>query len=594
MTIYVPPLRDIRFALDHLADLPRIAALPGFEEANPDLIENILDEASRIAADVLAPLNRQGDLAGAQMTDAGVRTSPGWVRAWRILIEGGWNGLACPPEYGGLGLPQLLNIAVQEMWHSANTAFALCPMLTQGAVNAIALYGTAAQKARYLPRLVSGEWTGTMNLTEPSAGSDLAAIRSRAAPDGDAFRITGQKIFITYGDHDLTGNIIHLVLARLPDAPAGVKGISLFIVPKFLLDEDGNTGAQNDVTCVSLEHKIGIHGSPTAALSFGDAKGALGELVGEANRGLEYMFAMMNHARLNVGLQGLAIAERAYQQARQYARERRQGKPVGWTGGDAYAIIDHPDVRRMLMSMKARIEAMRGLLYDVAAGHDMARAHTDAAVREAAQRQVDLLTPIAKGWCTETGIDIASLGIQVHGGMGYVEDTGAAQYWRDSRITTIYEGTTGIQANDLVGRKIIRDGGAAANQLLAAIAADGDGLAGTALAADGESIAHAARAAAEAVAFLLIKSGQSDPRPVYAGAVPFLHLMGTVVGGHVLLRAAVAAVKQIAAGNNDPYWTTKIALARFYATHVLPQAGACRLAVIQGSGEVFTFDEALL
>lgn len=593
MTAYAPPLRDILFALNALAGLPAVTALPDYQEANGDVVENILGEASKITADVLSPLNRTGDLDGARLTDTGAQTSPGWREAWNLLIEGGWNSIPYPPEHNGMGLPQVVNIAIQEMWQSANMAFALCPMLTQGAANAIALYGSEAQKARYLPRMVSGEWTGTMNLTEPAAGSDLAAVRTRAVREGDAFRITGQKIFITYGDHDLTENIVHLVLARLPDAPAGVKGISLFIVPKLLLDHDGNSGTANDVACVSLEHKLGIHGSPTAVLSFGDSGGALGELVGEPNRGLEYMFAMMNHARLNVGLQGLAIAERAYQQARQYARDRKQGSPVGWSGSDTPAIVHHPDVRRMLMSMKARIEAMRGMLYEVAAAHDIAHAHPDAAIREAARRKVDLLTPIAKGWCTENGVDIASTGLQIHGGMGYIEETGAAQHWRDSRITTIYEGTTGIQANDLVGRKIIRDSGAAVNELLSSIIADAGTAAGTHFALVGESLAKAAGQALEAVAFLL-NSGKTDSRLPFAGAVPFLHLMGTVVGGHVLLRAAQASAAQTAGGSDDPYWTAKIALARVYATHVLPQADAHRAAVIYGSGEVFSLDEALL
>ncbi|WP_323032515.1 acyl-CoA dehydrogenase [Paracoccus sp. (in: a-proteobacteria)] len=570
-----------------LAGLPEIAALPGFEEVTSDLVDSILAEAGKIAAEVLAPLNRAGDLKGAELTDVGARTTPGWPEAWATLIEGGWNGLAFSTEFGGMNLPQVLNLAVQEMWHSANMAFALCPMLTQGAANAIALYGSEDQKARYLPRLVSGEWTGTMNLTEAQAGSDLAAVRARALPDGEHFRISGQKIFITYGDHDLTGNIIHLVLARLPDAPPGVKGLSLFIVPKMLPD-----GTANQVTCVSLEHKLGIHGSPTAVLSFGEAGGAIGELIGERNRGLEYMFAMMNHARLNVGLQGLAIAERAYQQARSYARERKQGRPVGWTGSDV-GITAHPDVRRMLMEMKSRIEAMRGLLYEVAAAHDVAHAHPDPQTRAKAQRKVDLLTPVAKGWCTERGIEIASLGIQIHGGMGYIEETGAAQHWRDSRITTIYEGTTGIQANDLVGRKIIRDGAAAVRELIAGIAVDGRALAGGLLEAEGAALAEAAEAAAQAVR-TLVECGTTDQRLPYAAAVPFLHLMGNLMGGHALVRGAVAAQAGIANGDDNPWWTMRRGLARFYVTHVLPQTAAQLVAVRDGAAAVFAFDEALM
>ncbi len=587
MTDYNPPLREIRFALDSLAGLPGIAELPGFEEATPDLTDSILEEAAKIASGVLAPLNRAGDLDGARLTEAGVRTTPGWAQAWATLIDGGWNGLPYPAEFGGMGLPQVLNLAVQEMWQSANMAFALNPMLTQGAANAIKAYGSDDQKARYLPKMVTGEWTGTMNLTEPLAGSDLAAVRSRAVPEGDHYRVSGQKIFITYGDHDLTGNIVHLVLARLPDAPAGVKGISLFIVPKVMPD-----GTPNDVSCVSLEHKLGIHGSPTAVLAFGDKGGAWGELVGEPNRGLEYMFAMMNHARLNVGLQGLAIAERAYQQARAYARERKQGKPVGSTGNGA-AIVEHPDVRRMLMSMKARIEAMRGLLYRVAAGHDAAEASPDPEARAAAHRLVDLLTPVAKGWCTETGIELASLGVQVHGGMGYVEETGAAQHWRDSRITTIYEGTTAIQANALVGRSVLRDGGATVGALIAEIAAEGRALAGTGIAAEGRALAAAAEEAAQAVEALLA-SAATDARAAYGASVPFLMLMGTLVGGQMLVRGAKAALVEIDGGDNDPWWTARIGLARFYAAHVLPQVTAQLGAITDGGSAVFAFDEALL
>ncbi|TPE53715.1 acyl-CoA dehydrogenase [Amaricoccus solimangrovi] len=587
MTDYTPPLREIRFALDTLAGLPEIAALPGYEEATPDLTESILEEAARIASGVLAPLNRAGDLDGAKLTGEGVRTTPGWREAWATLIEGGWNALPYPAEFGGMALPGVLNLAVQEMWQTANMAFALCPMLTQGAANAIALYGSDDQKARFLPRMVTGEWTGTMNLTEPLAGSDLAAVRTRAVPEGGAYRITGQKIFITYGDHDLTENIVHLVLARLPDAPAGVKGISLFIVPKVLPD-----GAPNDVSCVSLEHKLGIHGSPTAVLAFGEKGGALGELVGEPNRGLEYMFSMMNHARLNVGLQGLAIAERSYQQARAYARGRQQGRPVGWQGGPV-GIVEHADVRRMLMSMKARIEAMRGLLYRVAADSDVAHRHPDPATRAEAQRRVDLLTPVAKGWCTETGIEIASLGVQVHGGMGYIEETGAAQHWRDARITTIYEGTTAIQANALVGRGVLRDEGAAAGALIAEIAAEGRALAGGPLAAEGAALAEAADTAARAVVALLAAS-EEEPRRAFAAAVPFLTMLGTLAGAQMLLRAAAAALAETGRGDADPWWSARVGLARFYAAHVLPRVGAELAATREGAGAVFAFDEELL
>ncbi len=589
---YAVPLRDIKFVLDEIASSQGIAALPSFEDVTPDLADSILTEAAKIAESTLAPLNKVGDTQGARLVDGKVVVPTGWNEAWQTLVEGGWNGVSSPAEYGGMGLPEVLGFAVAEMWQSANMAFALCPMLTQGAVNAIRFYGSGDQKTRYLPRMVSGEWTGTMDLTEPQAGSDLAAVRTRAVPEGDAYRIAGQKIFITYGDHEMTRNIIHLVLGRLPDAPPGVKGISLFIVPKMLLDSAGEAASPNDVVCASLEHKLGIHASPTAVLAFGDKGGAWGELVGEPNRGLEYMFAMMNHARLNVGLQGLAIAERAYQQALAYARDRVQGAPLGFTGEGKPAIVHHPDIRRMLAVMKARIDAMRGLLYEVAAAHDIAHAHPDAEVRAAAQRKVDLLTPVAKGWCTENGIDIASLGIQVHGGMGYVEETGAAQHLRDARITTIYEGTTGIQANDLIGRKLIRDKGAALAELLGAITVIGHELQDTpgALRPIGDSLLAAAGRARNASEWVLT-AARKDPRLPYVAAVPFLHLMGLVTGAYVLARAAKAASGR---PDSDGYYASKIALAQLYAAHVLPQAASYWASIRDGSEAVFQVSEAHL
>ncbi|SMH39821.1 acyl-CoA dehydrogenase C-terminal domain-containing protein [Azospirillum agricola] len=600
MTGYAPPLKEIRFVLDHLAGMAEVAALPGFGDATPDLVDSILDEAARIAGNTLAPLNRAGDTQGARLDESGTaRTTEGWNAAWRTLVEGGWNGLPFEPEHGGMGLPNLLNTAVQEMWHSANMAFALCPMLTQGAVNAVRLYGSDALKALYLPRMVSGEWTGTMNITEPQAGSDLAATRSRAVPAGDGtHRVTGQKIFITYGDHDLTENIVHLVLARLPDAPAGVKGISLFVVPKFLPDADGNPGARNQVNCVSLEHKLGIHGSPTAVLSFGDEGGATGWLVGEPNRGLEYMFTMMNHARLAVALQGLSIAERAYQQALAYARERVQGRPVGWTGGQGSAgILHHPDVRRLLMGMKSRIEAMRGLLYTAAAAVDTAHHHADAGTRQRAGLLVDLLTPIAKGWCTETGQEIASHGVQVHGGMGFIEETGAAQHLRDARITTIYEGTTAIQANDLIGRKILRDGGASLRALLEEIAALGRELAGSpddSLRVTGAALAESCAQAGEAVAWLLT-AGAGDARAPSAASVNLLELLGLVAGGWQLARAARVASARLEAGDPDTaFLSAKPLTARFFAEHFLPRVDALRATIVAGSSSVMALTEEQL
>ncbi len=595
MSGYTAPLRDIAFVLDRVVDLPAVAALPGYEEATPDLVASILEEAGKIAADVVAPLNRVGDTTGSKWANGEVTTPEGWKDAWNALVEGGWNGLPFSAEWGGMGLPQVLNLAVQEMWQSANMAFALCPMLTQGAVNAIDLYGTEAQKARWLPNMVTGAWTGTMNLTEPQAGSDLAAVRSRAVPEGDAYRISGSKIFITYGEQDLTENIVHLVLARLPDAPPGVKGISLFIVPKFLVNEDGSLGERNDVVCASIEHKLGIHASPTAVLVFGEKGGALGEMVGEPNRGLEYMFTMMNHARLNVGLQGLAIAERAHQQAVAYARERIQGKPVGWTEANVPPIAHHPDVARMLVSMKSRIEAMRGLLYEVAAAHDVAHAHPDAAVRKVAQAKVDLLTPVAKGWSTETGVDIASLGVQIHGGMGFIEETGAAQHLRDARITTIYEGTTAIQSNALVGRSVLRDKGATIGVWLAEVAETAAVLARTPATAEIAGALTESVAATRSAVDWLVQSAAEDARLPFAASVPFLMLVGSLAGGHMLGRAAEAAAVAVEEGkDHDGWYAARIALAVAYCGQTLPRVEAEWQTIRRSSRAVLAIDTAAL
>ncbi len=455
MIPYSPPLADMRFALDELAGLPAIAQLPGCEQASADLVDAVLEEAGKLARDVLAPLNDVGDRERARLENGVVRTPTGFKEAYQKYAEGGWNALPFEPEHGGQGLPVALSTAVLEMWNSANMGFALCPLLNIGAVELLQAHGSDEQKRIYLAKMVSGEWTGTMNLTEPQAGSDVGALRTRAVKEGDHYRISGQKIFITYGDHDFTSNIVHMVLARTPDAPPGTKGISLFLAPKFLVKPDGSPGERNDIRTVSLEHKLGIHASPTCVLAFGDNAGAIGTLVGEENRGIECMFTMMNSARLNVGLQGVAIAQRAYQQARDFARQRVQGRPIG--AKTALPIIHHPDVRRMLLAMKAQIEAMRGLAYVTAGTIDRARHEPDAAAREAAQRRVDLLIPVVKAWSTDLGVEIASTGVQVHGGMGYIEETGAVQHLRDSRINPIYEGTNGIQANDLIGRKLMRE-----------------------------------------------------------------------------------------------------------------------------------------
>ena len=582
MSEYIAPLKDIRFVMQDLAGLDQVVSLPGCEEASPDVVDAILEEAAKFSGEVLSPLNRVGDRDGAKWKDKTVSTSPGFKEAYRQFVDNGWNGIGCDPEFGGQGLPKLLSTAVSEMWKGANHAFSLCPMLTQGAIEALMIAGTDEQKAAYLPNLVSGEWTGTMNLTEPSAGSDLAAVRSRAEPVGDGtYKVFGQKIFITYGEHDMTDNIVHLVLARTPNAPEGVKGISLFVVPKFLLKADGTPGERNDVYCVSIEHKLGIHGSPTAVLAFGDNGGAIGTLVGEENRGLEYMFIMMNAARFNVGLEGLGDAERAYQRAVVYAKERVQGTEVGVRGGPKVPIIKHPDVRRMLMSMRSRIEAMRALAYVTAAAQDHAHGNPDEAARQKAQAFADLLIPVVKGWSTESAIDIASLGVQVHGGMGYIEETGAAQHLRDARITAIYEGTTAIQANDLIGRKIAREKGVTVKAVIAemrtaAAQLDGD------LALIGACQSAAVDALEKAVDWL-VANFSAEPKAAHAGAVPFLYLFGIVAGGWQMGRAAVIARAKMAAGENDPFWAAKLATARFFADHSLTQAQGLAESVIAGA-----------
>ena len=592
MSEYVAPLKDIRFVMQALAGLAQVIALPGCEEASSDVVDAILDEAAKFAGAVLSPLNRVGDRDGAKWKDTVVTTSPGFKEAYRQFVDNGWNGLGCDPEFGGQGLPKLLSTAVSEMWKASNHAFSLCPMLTQGAIEALMIAGTDEQKAAYLPNLVSGEWTGTMNLTEPSAGSDLAAVRSRAEPVGDGtFKIFGQKIFITYGEHDMTDNIVHLVLARTPNAPEGVKGISLFVVPKFLLQADGTPGERNDAYCVSIEHKLGIHGSPTAVLAFGDNGGAIATLVGEENRGLEYMFIMMNAARFNVGLEGLGDAERAYQRAVAYARDRVQGSEVGVRGGPKVPIIKHPDVRRMLMSMRARIEAMRALAYVVAAAQDNAHHNPNEAARQQGHAFADLMIPVVKGWSTESAIDIASLGVQVHGGMGYIEETGAAQHLRDARITTIYEGTTAIQANDLIGRKIGREKGVTIMAIVAEMRADSARLDGDLAGIGGRQ--NAAVDALEKAISWIVGNFASDLKAVHVGAVPFLHLLGIVAGGWQMGRAAVIARTKIAAGDTDPFWPAKLATTRFYADHFLIQAAGLAESVMTGaSGALEMVDDS--
>jgi alkylation response protein AidB-like acyl-CoA dehydrogenase len=585
MSTYRAPLPEMQFVLTELAGFDQVAALPGYEEAAPDVVAAILDEAAKFATNVLDPLNITGDREGAQrLADGTVKTPAGFKDAYRQFCENGWNGLIKTTDYGGQGLPHLLGTAVEEMWHSSNLAFNLCAMLTQGAIEAIALRGSQALKNKFLPNMVAGTWTGTMNLTEPQAGSDLAAVRTRAVPQGDeTYKLFGTKIFITYGEHDYTDNIIHLVLARTPDAPEGVKGISLFVVPKFLVNDDGSLGGRNDVHCVSLEHKLGIHASPTAVMAYGEHGGAIGYLVGEENRGLEYMFIMMNLARFSVGMEGVGIAERAYQRAAAFAKDRVQGRAVGSdAGGMAGPIIGHPDIRRMLMTMRAQTEAMRAVAYVTSAAMDNAHRHPDAEARKRHQAFVDFMIPIVKGCSTETAQEVASLGIQVHGGMGFIEETGAAQHFRDARITTIYEGTTGIQANDFIGRKTARDGGAVARVVAGEMDKVAQELARHGepnLRAIGARLAEGVTAVRKAVAWLVAAYG-ANPRAAHAVAVPYLKLWGLVAGAWQLGRGALAAQKHLSAGTGDArFLAAKIQTARFYAEALLPQAAGLAQSV---------------
>ncbi|ASJ75501.1 acyl-CoA dehydrogenase [Granulosicoccus antarcticus] len=592
---YTAPVKDIAFVLNHVVDLAGLAKLEGFEDATPDLIAAILEESAKFTADVLAPLNWSGDQQGSQWQDGEVTTPDGWRDAYNQFIESGWGSLAFPPEFGGQGLPMTVAAAVQEMWHSANMSFGLCPLLTQGAVDAIEHHASEELRQRYLPKMVEGVWSGTMNLTEPQAGSDLAAVRTKAEPAGDHYLVSGQKIYITYGEHDLTENIIHLVLARLPDAPAGVKGISLFIVPKFLINDDGSLGERNDVTCVSIEHKLGIHASPTCVMSYGDKGGAIGYLVGKENHGLAYMFTMMNQARHAVGVEGYGIAERAYQQALSYARDRKQGKTLLGQSEDDQGIINHPDVRRMLMTMRSTIEAMRGLGLECAAAFDQARRDPDEAVRERMLRRGELLTPLVKGWSTEMGVELCSLGVQVHGGMGYIEETGAAQYLRDSRIVTIYEGTTAIQANDLIGRKTARDGGKGLGELMSDMrttVAELKALDDVELQSVMKRLETAISAAESATAWLLEQKDASLPAAV---SVEFLMMQGRLAGGWMLARGALAAtgLKQNADADVD-YLNARIAVARYYAERTLPLVESAATIIIEGAESTIALDTAQL
>jgi 3-(methylthio)propanoyl-CoA dehydrogenase len=597
MTTYTAPLRDIRFVLEHVTPLSELAALEPFEHADPDMVHGLLDEAGRFASEAVASTNREGDLQGSHIEDGGVVTPEGFRRVYKQYVDAGWGAVQHPPEHGGGGFPLLVANAVKELLTSANMSFSLGPLLTTGAVYLLAHHGSEEQLHTYVPKMVSGEWAGTMNLTEPQAGSDVGAVTTRAIPQDDgSYRITGQKIYITYGEHDLTDNIIHLVLARLPDAPPGTKGISLFLVPKYLVEEDGSLGERNDVQVVSLEHKLGIHASPTCVMAYGErGEGAIGYLVGEPNEGMRGMFTMMNDARLGVGLQGVAIAERAYQQALAYAQERRQGRGPEAPAGEQSPIVQHADVRRMLLTQKASIEAARALCYANAHALDLAQAAEDEATRDAQQKLADLLTPLSKAWATDLGVELTSLAVQVHGGMGYVEETGVAQHYRDARIAPIYEGTNGIQALDLVGRKLPYDGGAFVKGFLADLRTEVD-----ALPAGHDAIATPLRDALDVLHETTewILAHRDNPNDVFAGATPYLRMLATVVGATLLARGAAAAQQRLDAGDDGGYGEdflrAKVTLARFFATQLLPSVHGLAPAVTAGADDLYAVEPAAL
>ncbi|MES3677421.1 acyl-CoA dehydrogenase [Halomonas elongata] len=593
MIDYQAPLRDMQFILGELAGLDAVAALPDCEEASSDLVNAILEEAGKFASGVLAPLNRRGDQEGCRLEGERVVLPQGWQAAYDQFREAGWLGLSLPEACGGQGLPKLVSTPVWEMWFSSNMAFTMLPQLNVAQAEALLIAASEAQKATWLEKIVSGEWAATMNLTEPQAGSDLAATRMRAEPDESGnYRLHGQKIYISYGEHELTPNILHLVLARLPDAPEGVKGLSLFLVPKYLLDERGEPGEKNDVRCISIEHKMGIHGSPTCTLSYGDHDGAIGQLIGEPHTGLKTMFIMMNEARFGVGVQGLALGERAYQAALDHARERVQGRNVV-SGETGLPILHHPDVKRMLVGMRARLLAMRTFLYTAAGWFDLARHHPDAEVADKHRRHVDLLMPVAKGWCSELGNALCDEAIQVFGGMGFVEETGVAQLFRDARIITIYEGTTGIQANDLLGRKILHDNGATLRELLDDIRTCARSVGEDARLGDlAESLDELVDGLAATTDWLLVQ-GEEQTAELYGGAVPLLHQLGIVCGGWQLARAAEAAQRRHDAGEGDAdHLVGILELARFYMASVAPEADSHARAVRHGGRVLARIPEA--
>ena len=584
---YTAPLKDMLFNIKHLARIDEIAKLPGFEDAGYDTAQAVLEEAAKFNEQVVAPLNWDGDRNPSSWKDGKVTTTPGFKDAFRQFGEGGWQGLQHPSDFGGQGLPKTIGAACIEMVNSANLSFALCPLLSDGAIEALLTAGSDELKSTYLEKLVSGAWTGTMNLTEPQAGSDLALVRSRAEPQPDgSYKVFGTKIFITYGEHDMADNIVHLVLARVTGAPEGIKGISLFVVPKFMVNKDGSLGARNDVHCVSIEHKLGIKASPTAVLQYGDHGGAVGYLVGQENRGLEYMFIMMNAARYAVGMQGIAVAERAYQQAVAYARDRVQSRPVDGSLKTSAPIIHHPDVRRMLMTMRAYIEGCRSMASVAAAAYDAAHHHPDAETRKTNQAFYEFMVPLVKGYSTEMSLEVTSLGVQVHGGMGFIEETGAAQHYRDAKILTIYEGTTAIQANDLVGRKTLRDGGQTAKGIAQQISST---VAELKKNGSADALAVATRLDAARQAFVDVvefMAAEKDPNAVYAGSVPYLMLAGNLMAGWQLARALLVAQAELARGEDAAFMQSKITVARFYAEHMLSKAPGVRDSIVEGAASV--------
>ena len=601
---YKAPVKDMLFVLTELADLDAVTALPGFEDATRDAAQAVLEEYARFVEKTIAPLNRGSDLTPSSWKDGEVTTSPGFKAAFDVYAQAGWQGVEHDPEFGGQGLPKLISAACHEMLNAGSLSFALCGLLTDGAIEALLTAGSDDLKKKYLANFINGKWTGTMNLTEPQAGSDLALVRTRAVPDGNGtYRIFGEKIYITYGEHDFSENIVHLVLARTPDAPEGIKGISLFTVPKVMVEKDGTLGARNDVYCSSIEHKLGIKGSPTSTLLFGDGKfqvdgkaGAIGELVGQENRGLEYMFIMMNASRFAVGVQGIAIAERAYQQAVTYAKDRVQSRDLAGSTGPV-SIIKHPDVRRMLMLQRSQIEAARALAYVGAAAYDAQHRSPDAATKQKSQALYEFLVPIVKGWSTELSVELTSLAIQVHGGMGFIEESGAPQHYRDARILPIYEGTTAIQANDLVGRKTARDGGLTAKAIIGEVRRTASKLAesgarknGEELVAIGARLEAGARALEDVVAFV-VTNVKPDIKNVFAGSVPYLKLAGIVLGGWQMARAADVAASKLEAGDDD-FMRAKLVTARFFADHVLVQAQGIRDAIVTGGKSVNGLDES--